>query len=406
VIAESGISQICTMLPPGWTEKHSETHDKPYYVHAATGTTIWIRPTSSSVEQQGILTFLASPFLPVTDMSGEDTSKTCENATVKSKRKMEEEMDMPKEKKSRTKNIKTLPASALVVHPGMFEGDVGSNSKTTTLKQKRKKEDETDMPKEKKARTKYPKTPSATALVVNSDMVAVDKTLAAFLGATIYDLGGGCAVLTFMDPVVQKLLPAAVEFVSREGVLDYDRQFTMFKDKICTRHRGEGFFSNTVAGYSFSKDKLVAQPLHSTLHALLDHANTSVPHDKFTAITVNRYRNMEVDGIGDHSDKDVRLTEEIGVVAFSHGASRFLSFRPIDRSNDELKELHVATENGQTLVMYGKGFQTKFTHGIKAQKSKQSADQAGAISTSAPLMDNAKDVRVSFTFRRHRAAAS
>ena len=406
MLAESGISQIGAMLPPGWTEKHSETHDKPFYVHAATGTTIWIRPTSSSVEQQGILTFLASSFSPVTDMSEEDASKTSKNATVKSKRKMEEETDMSKQKKSRKNYAKTLPASALVVNSGMFEGDTGTHSKTTTPKPKRKKEDETDMPKEKKARTKYTKTPSASALVVNSDMVAVDKTLAAFLGATIYDLGGGCAVLTFMDPVVQKLLPAAVEFVSREGVLEYDRQFTMFKNKICTRHRGEGFFSNTIGGYSFSKDKLVAQPLHSTLHALLDHANTSVPHDKFTAITVNRYRNKEVDGIGRHSDKDVRLTEKIGVLAFSYGASRILSFRPIDRSNDELKELHVATENGQTLVMYGKGFQAKFTHGINAQKSKKGADEAGAASLSAALMDNAKDVRVSFTFRRHRTAAS
>jgi len=381
--------KILAMLPPGWTEKYSETHANPCYVHAASGTTIWTRPTSSSVEQQGILTFLASPFSPVTDVSEEDAGKKCKTATVKSKRKKEEETDMPKEKQVRTNSL-------LSPVTDMSEEDASKNSKTATVKSKRKKEEETDMPKEKKARTKYPKTPSASALVVNSDMVAVDKTLGAFVGATIYSLGGGCAVLTFVDPVVQKLLPAAVDFVSRDEVLEYDREFTIFS-KICTRRRGEGFFSDTIGGYSFSKDKLVAQPLHPTLRALLDHANTFVPHDKFTAITTNRYRN-DNDGIGDHTDKDVGDEEQIGVLAFSHGASRVLSFRPIDRSNGELKELHVATENGQTLVMYGKGFQTKFTHGIKAKKTKKSADGAGSASTSVPLTE---DVRVSFTFRRH-----
>ena len=381
--------KILAMLPPGWTEKYSETHANPCYVHAASGTTIWTRPTSSSVEQQGILTFLASPFSPVTDVSEEDAGKKCKTATVKSKRKKEEETDMPKEKQVRTNSL-------LSPVTDMSEEDASKNSKTATVKSKRKKEEETDMPKEKKARTKYPKTPSASALVVNSDMVAVDKTLGAFVGATIYALGGGCAVLTFVDPVVQKLLPAAVDFVSRDEVLEYDREFTIFS-KICTRRRGEGFFSDTIGGYSFSKDKLVAQPLHPTLRALLDHANTFVPHDKFTAITTNRYRN-DNDGIGGHTDKDVGDEEQIGVLAFSHGASRVLSFRPIDRSNGELKELNVATENGQTLVMYGKGFQTKFTHGIKAKKTKKSADGAGSASTSVPLTE---DVRVSFTFRRH-----
>ena len=425
--------KILAMLPPGWTEKYSETHANPCYVHAASGTTIWTRPTSSSVEQQGILTFLASPFSPVTDVSEEDAGKKYKTATVKSKRKKEEETDMPKEKQVRTnsllspvtdmseedagKKCKTATVkskrkkeeetdmpkekqvrtnSLLSPVTDMSEEDASKNSKTATVKSKRKKEEETDMPKEKKARTKYPKTPSASALVVNSDMVAVDKTLGAFVGATIYALGGGCAVLTFVDPVVQKLLPAAVDFVSRDEVLEYDREFTIFS-KICTRRRGEGFFSDTIGGYSFSKDKLVAQPLHPTLRALLDHANTFVPHDKFTAITTNRYRN-DNDGIGDHTDKDVGDEEQIGVLAFSHGASRVLSFRPIDRSNGELKELHVATENGQTLVMYGKGFQTKFTHGIKAKKTKKSADGAGSASTSVPLTE---DVRVSFTFRRH-----
>ena len=115
------------MLPPGWTEEYNEKHAKPYYVHKATGTTIWTRPSSSSVEQQGILTFLALPFSPVADVP---------------------------------------------------QVDAGTKSKTATIKSKRKKAEGIDTPKEKKVRTKGPKTPSASVLVVYADIVVVDKNLA------------------------------------------------------------------------------------------------------------------------------------------------------------------------------------------------------------------------------------
>jgi len=178
----------------------------------------------------------------------------------------------------------------------------------------------------------------------------------------------------------------------------------MFQSKVCTRHRGEGFFSKKIGAYAFSKDKVVAQALHATLQALLDRVNTFVPRDNYTAIMANAYRN-NTDGIGAHSDKDVGYKEKCGVIAVSHGASRILSFRPIDRSNVELKELNLPTEHGQMLVMYGEGFQAKFTHGINGKKTKKPSDSTDVTTAQASPTDNSDAMRVSFTFRRHHGAA-
>jgi len=316
---------------------------------------------SSSVEQQSILTFLASPFVPLAEVSQEDA---------------------------------------------------GVSSKTATVESKRKKAQDPDTPKAKKVRIKHPKPSLASALVVTADMVAVDKGLAPFVGATIYELGGACAVLVFVDPAVHKLLADAVVFVSGEGVLERNRTFKM-GGKVCTRHRAEGFFREVSqgvvgkdldGGYAFSGQTLVAQSLHPSLRALLDFINTFVPHDKFVAITVNSY--LASDSIGAHGDNDVEPDEKVGVLALSHGASRVLSFRPKLRDNVALKQLDVATAHGQILVMYGEGFQDKFTHEIRAKTAKKIADEAASVAAGAASPDTAGPVRVSFTFRRHRGAAS
>jgi len=356
---ESAGSRFLPMLPPGWIEKHSEEHGKTYYVHVATSTRIWTKPISSSVEQQVILTMLAAPFSPVAD-----------------------DPVVPD----------TAPDAASIT------------ATAATADSKRKRDVEVATPKEKKPRKQYPKPASASALVVTPDMVALDTALAVFLGATIYDLGGGCSVITLVDPALQALLPAAIEFVLQEGVLEFDRKFTMFQSKVCTRHRGEGFFSDTIGAYAFSKDKVVAQALHRTLRVLLDRVNTFVPLDNYTAMMVNLYRDLE-DSIGAHSDKDVSDEEKVGVIAVSYGASRTLSFRPIDRNNVELKQLNLPTEDGQMLVMYGEGFQTKFTHGINGTKTKKPSDSTAPTPPHASPTDNSDAMRVSFTFRRHHAAA-
>ena len=363
------------MLPPGWVEKTGKTGGKPYYYHEASGTCSAIQPTSSSLSQQAILTHLAAPFSPLVDA-----------ACI-----VERDVPVAKTGKTKTKSakIKTLKNACSV--------------KETASKGK-KKEKETAS---KAIRKKYPKTLSTSALVVDSTMVAKDPTLAVFEGATIHDLGGGCAIVSFMDPCVKTLLPAAVEFVSQPGVLEFDRQFKMF-NLTCTRSRGEGFFTDAkIKSYAFSKSQLMAQQLHHTLRALLTHVNTFVPGDNFTAVMVNKYRTIQKDGIARHSDDDVSPEEKMGVVAVSYGASRILSFRPIDRHDTTLRHLNIATESGQTLVMYGKGFQDKFSHAIAAIKpTKKNGGSLEGDSTVSAADEKEETARVSFTFRRHHASTA
>ena len=237
-----------------------------------------------------------------------------------------------------------------------------------------------------------PKTVIATA----TKSPASEEIYGKFQGADAYDLGGGCAILTFSRNAIEKLLPAAVEYVSKEGVLEYDKQFKMIH--MCTRHRGEGFFSDLVTGYQFSNGSVTAQPLHHTLSALLDEVNLLVPDDPFSAVFVNHYRD-EYDSIGKHSDKDVADGEEIGVMAISYGVSRIITFRPIDTTNQTLKQAHISTEHGQTLVMYGRNFQKLFSHAIVGKDNKKKPSPS-----TAKDMDTKKTTRFSFTFRRHHAA--
>jgi len=70
-------SSVLTMLPFGWKEKYCKTQNKPYYVHLASTTISWMRPTSSSLAQQKILSFLAAPFSPVADDPPNDDGLNC-----------------------------------------------------------------------------------------------------------------------------------------------------------------------------------------------------------------------------------------------------------------------------------------------------------------------------------------
>jgi alkylated DNA repair dioxygenase AlkB len=244
------------------------------------------------------------------------------------------------------------------------------------------------------------KAPKKRVQVVESavESVATAEQYGVFKGSTMYDLGGGCAVLALMHKPIEMLLSAAVDYVSEPGVLEYDRQFKMVH--VCTRHRGEGFFSNKIAGYAFSKGTVTAKPLHPTLAALLDEVNKLVPGDPFSAIFVNDYRD-EYDSIGKHSDKDVADDETVGVIAVSYGVSRNLRFRPLNASNTELKMANIPTTHGQTLVMHGANFQKLFSHEIVGKDVKK---RPAPPSHPAALAADAPERRVSFTFRRHHSA--
>ena len=159
-----------------------------------------------------------------------------------------------------------------------------------------------------------------------------------------------------------------------EGKLLKNPPITVF-GRPAIQHRSIGFFSNESEGYRYSGQLAASQPLTPDLLELLTIVN-GMFGATFNGILVNRYENGE-DTIGAHSDDEKHL-DPVGVVCVSWGESRTFRIR-----NKKTKEVvaDVPTESGKMMIMAGE-FQKEFTHEIPSEKRK-------------------KNVRVSFTFRRH-----
>lgn len=108
---------------------------------------------------------------------------------------------------------------------------------------------------------------------------------------------------------------------------------------------------------------------------LLNSVNEKLSSD-FNGILINKY----IDGtqnIGTHSDDEENLGN-IGVCAISYGATR--NFRIRNKFTKKIVE-NVDTKDDEIILMEG-DFQKEFTHEIPVQKK-------------------VKDMRYSFTFRKH-----
>ena len=145
--------------------------------------------------------------------------------------------------------------------------------------------------------------------------------------------------------------------------------------KIMHQHRNIGFFSDDSKGYWYSGQLAASQPLSSSLLLLLQSINTMY-HTNCNGILVNQYRNGE-DYISAHSDNEHHLDPE-GVISISYGATRTFRIR-----NKETKHIvqDIKMESNQIIHMGG-SFQKEFTHEI-------------------PMEKRIKEVRYSFTFRKH-----
>jgi len=246
------------------------------------------------------------------------------------------------------------------------------------------------------------------------------RTTGPYSGAARHDLGRGCVVLTFADAQLKALAEAARAHVLDAGCLVFDRPFKLL-NRECTTPRGVAFFSAKEggAGYAYSTVVDAAHPMPPCLQAMLDYVNAMHGFgdgNKYTGVLVNYYRlrasvaracarrsiltfvprgvsvsyarahRTLADGISLHSDKDVAPDEDEGVFAFALGAERLVQFRPIDKNDMALCGANVASRDGEAMVMYGKGFQNRFKHGI--HKRVPSGAEPAA--------------RMSFTLRRHR----
>ena len=145
--------------------------------------------------------------------------------------------------------------------------------------------------------------------------------------------------------------------------------------KNCIQHRSIGFFSNKSIGYYYSGKLAASQNLTPNVQKLLDLINRKFSTE-FNGILVNKYLDGN-DYIGKHSDDEANLSD-IGVVSISFGAIR--KFRIRDKLNSKIV-LDIPT-NPYEIIHMGGDFQKEFTHEI-------------------PIEKKIKDVRYSFTFRKH-----
>lgn len=145
--------------------------------------------------------------------------------------------------------------------------------------------------------------------------------------------------------------------------------------KKCIQRRSIGFFSDESIGYKYSGKIEKAQPLTENLKLLLGYINNKFESD-FNGILVNKYSSGN-DYISDHSDNEKEISDK-GVISVSYGAVR--KFRIRDKITKKIVK-DIPTENYQIIEMKG-NFQKEFLHGI-------------------PIEKKVKDVRISFTFRKH-----
>ena len=145
--------------------------------------------------------------------------------------------------------------------------------------------------------------------------------------------------------------------------------------KKCHQRRAIGFFSNESIGYRYSGQLAKSQELTDSLSLLLNYVNNRFKTD-FNGILVNKYL-KGTDYISSHSDDEIGLSK-VGVLAISYGAVR--KFRIRDKKTKKIVK-DIPTLSNKMIHMGG-DFQKEFTHEI-------------------PIEKKVKDVRWSFTFRKH-----
>lgn len=180
-------------------------------------------------------------------------------------------------------------------------------------------------------------------------------------------------VLHVLDERMREVIKNCVESV--DDVLDINPEIIIY-GKVCNQRRSVGFFSNTSRGYNYRNTNTPAKEMNDYLIELLNYINEKFDYD-YNGILINKYGDGN-DYIGKHSDDMKGLDDRVGVVAISYGAIR--KFRIRNKSTNNIVK-DIPTDPSYIIQMNGK-FQNEFTHEIPVEKK-------------------VKDIRYSFTFRKH-----
>lgn len=180
-------------------------------------------------------------------------------------------------------------------------------------------------------------------------------------------------VLHDLDTEIVSLIEKCVKRVDPE--LDFHPEIILY-GKVCHQQRSVGFFSDISEGYNYSGTLTPSKKMHKCLNKLLKYINETFECE-FNGILINKYLGGE-EYIGKHSDDERGLDSEVGVIALSYGAIR--KFRIRDKLSNKII-MDVPTDPNKIIQMAG-DFQKEFTHEIPVEKK-------------------VKEVRYSFTFRKH-----
>ena len=145
--------------------------------------------------------------------------------------------------------------------------------------------------------------------------------------------------------------------------------------KKAIQHRCISFYSNESEGYTYSRKLEPSKKLTNNLSNLLMLINSNFNAD-FNGILINLYKSGE-DYISAHSDDEKEISSA-GVLSISVGAVR--KFRIRDKSTRKIVK-DIPTNSYSVINMTG-DFQKEFLHEI-------------------PIEKKIKDIRISFTFRKH-----
>ena len=190
---------------------------------------------------------------------------------------------------------------------------------------------------------------------------------------TILKTNTSSLIIHNLEENIEKLLEECVSIIDYE--LNINPEIIIFGKK-CKQHRSVGFYSDISRGYNYSTSKTSAKKMHPCLRELLIYVNDKFNYD-FNGILINKYLNG-LDYIGKHSDDERNLDKTVGVVALSYGATR--KFRIRNKFTNKIV-IDLLSEKNKIIQMTG-DFQNEFTHEI-------------------PIEKNIKDIRYSFTFRKH-----
>jgi alkylated DNA repair dioxygenase AlkB len=181
------------------------------------------------------------------------------------------------------------------------------------------------------------------------------------------DEGGELVSTTFARADEYREAMWALPLTNRPPVVVYGKE--------CRQNRSVGFFSDESAGYTYSGQRMKAEPLTAELAEIMDHVNDEFG-EVYNGILVNVYHDGR-DYIGAHCDDENHLGVS-GVVSITFGETR--TFRVRDRKTKKIA-VDVDACDGTVLHMRGP-FQKEFTHEV-------------------PKQLRIKSARLSLTFRHH-----